>query len=840
LSKRPEYIGIFPVRPANPKHNLTTYARPLIASALIAGGLGQLALPVLAQTAVPAAANTVISNTAAASYEDEAGAKIETASNTVTIKVAKVAGIYVKDVNFTKENGSTVFQRSDVIYANFDVKNTGNDGVKFKVPKLASVVGAADFGQVEYLAADGITWTPVTDANGTNSQTIAVDGILKVRVKLTVKSTAADLSDIVVTLGQTKTPGAINLKRGEGVGEDIDDNDINTFDVQTADGTTVKVDGDAANGIREASAQQKVQVNAPKQAVPSIVLTSETPVVVAGTNKDDVNYNIAVTVAKTDVNGADNADLAPTVIKLNTDPAVPTTLTTGTNTPRVIVALPLAPNTTLKATPTPPSADWKVVYAVATGDVGVVVWSTTPPALGDVKQVGFIYAPTGSTATTGVSLPASTTPYTGFIVPVTTTGVGTVAATASVYGTTPKADGTPDPTKPVKADEGDLFTTTRLATPSPIYNGPVANPEARGPGGDQNTDFTNKSVTIPIGDAKRTDGTTLDITAAETSVRFNNSVLNTNPGAADIYLLPTVPANATDLPNGSKVVITNTDGSDSREYMYVITGVVGAYTTTSTSAPIKLSVGADKAAGYKVDLTLPAGIKQLTGYQVPITAFTGGTITGGMVVLPVAAAATTGPNATAETFAPTAKNITIDRAYTGFIDLVKEVRVLDSIAQQNDPDNGALTYYKGTVDAVKAVPGKFIQYRIRAVNISTPADASATDSQLLNAKNLQIVEDGNIAGGNNWATTTTHESTTAKTVNVVSGSPVASTITRDGGKSDSQLDINVYTVKLTDTIAPGASAAPAFVFIRKVTAPDGKLGTTLTAPTATTTTTTTN
>lgn len=820
------------MRPATPRHNLTSYARPLIASALIAGGLGQLALPVLAQTAAPA--NTTISNTAAATYEDEAGATVNTASNTVTIVVAKVAGIYVKDVNFTNETaGKTTFQRNDVIFANFDVKNTGNDGVQFKVPKLANVLGTADFQEVQYF--DG-TWKTVADAAGTNSQPIAVDGILQVRVKLKIKSNAADLSDIVVTLGQTKTPGAINLKRGEGVGEDINDNDINTVDVTTAAAPTVLVGGNAANGVREASAQQTIKVNAPKQAVPSIVLTSENITPVGTTNKDNVDYKIAVTVAKLDANGADNADLAPTVIKLNTDPLAPTT---APNTPRVIVALPLAPNTTLSAAPTAPSADWKVVYATTIGDVGTVVWSTTPPAFGTVKQVGFIYEPTGTTATVGVSLPAKTDAYIGFIVPVTTTGVGTVATIASVYGTTPNPDGTPDTTKPVKADESDLFTTTRIAVASPIFNGPVANAEAKGPGGDNNTDFTNKSVSISLADAKRTDGVILDKTAAETTVQFNNSVKNTNSGTVDIYLLPTVPATPGDLPTGTIVKITNADGSQERTYTYTITAGVGAYSTTSTSAPIKLSVAADAVAGYKVDVTLPATIDQLKGYPVPITAFTGGTITPGMVVLPVAAAATTGANPTPEKFAPTAQNITIDRAYTGFIDLIKEVRVLDSVAEQDLPNNGAFTYLKGDVTSVKAIPGKFIQYRIRAVNISTPADTSATDSQFLRAKNLQIVEDGN-ANGNTWAPTTTHESNTAKTVRVVDGSAVTSTIVYDNNKSDSQTDINVYTVKLTDTIAPGANAAPSFVFIRKVTAPDGKLGTTPTAPTATTTTTTTN
>jgi hypothetical protein len=133
----------------------------------------------------------------------------------------------------------------------------------------------------------------------------------------------------------------------------------------------------------------------------------------------------------------------------------------------------------------------------------------------------------------------------------------------------------------------------------------------------------------------------------------------------------------------------------------------------------------------------------------------------------------------------------------------------------------------GNVSSVKAVPGKFIQYRIRAVNISTPTptDAFAKDNQVLNAGNLQIVENGN-NGSNTWATQTTHESTTAKTL--LGTTPVTSTITYDAGKSDSALDINTYTVKFTDQIAPGDTAAPAFVFVRKVNAPALKGGTVIT------------
>ncbi len=580
------------MRPVKANHNIIAYARPFISTALIAGGLLQLAAPVLAQT-VPVAGSD-ISNTATASYEDDQGTPAQTVSNTVTVKVAKVAGIVVKQVNFTNEATPNVFKRNETIYANFKVTNTGNDGVKFNVPKQATVTGSADSAvtETQYKNSSG-AWISVTANAGAQSQTIAPDTFLEVRVKLKISSTAIDNSYIKVKLGNTNSTGAINRPRGLD-GELINDSeDIYTVDVTTAalasgGNAEVKLGGVAANGVREASDEQQVQVNADKLAAPSITLAHGTPVPVGTTNADTIPFNVSVNVAPTDVNGSPNADLAPTTIKLGTGAAP----ASGTDTPRVIVAVPIPTGSTY-ASVTPPT-DWTVVYTSTeyntttpgggTGAVGTAIWSTTVPTAG-VKQVAFIYTPTGAPAT-GAPLPANATPYTGFTVNVTTTGLGTVNAIASVYGTTPKADGTPDDTKPAKADGNDTVTTTRAAIASNIYNGTSANAQAKGPGEDDNTDFTNQSMTIALADAVRDSSGVLNKTTVTSSVTFQNTVKNTNSGTTDVYLLPTPPATAGDLPTNTEVTIKNSSGLESRTYKYNGTAFTYLSSTTATTTPL--------------------------------------------------------------------------------------------------------------------------------------------------------------------------------------------------------------------------------------------------------------
>jgi hypothetical protein len=776
---------------------------------MIAGGMFQLAEPTYA--ASPAAGSD-ITNTATASYEDPnaPGSAINTVSNTVTVKVAKVAGILVTEVGFTQPNATDAFKPNETVYSNFNVTNTGNDGVQFKVPNLATVGGNAQFTRVEYF--NGTAWVPATAPGGTDSQIIAAGGVLQVRVVLIINGNANAGNPIVTTLGNTSTAGLINVARGVG-SETVDPKDIYTVDVLSPT-TNVVLGGTAANGTREASAQQTINVNATRQAFASVDLTHTTPVPVGATNTDNITYNIAVTVPTVDPNGTGKlaTDLAPTTIKL----ATTADAITGADTPRVLISQTLPNGETLVTgnLPTAPTG-WTPVYATTLDSPGTpTVWSTVPPTnLATVKQVGFIYEPTGA-PTTGAVLPATITPYTGFAVPVITADLGTYITTATIAGTTTTAAGVADLTKPVTVTpDSDTLTTVRGATISTIYNGPENKPQATGPNNNNNLDFTNKSTTISVADAVRdaVTGVLKPTSAPSPVVTFNNTVANSTNVAGNVYVLPAPPAIATALPNGTIVTIKNINGTDTRTYTYNN----GAFTTTNTALPpLTLPIAGNGTVSYAVDVTLPAGVAQLTGYPVPVTAFTSATAPANGDTTPPSGALA---------------NTTIDRVYTGYIDLIKEARLLDVITEQGI-DDVTKPYVKGTAaNALQAVPGKFIQYRIRAYNVSEDLAGGSVDSKLLDAGTVKMVEDGT-AAPNNWASTTTHAPDSAKTfLDTTLLSP--STITFDQGtKLNSQPAVSRYDVNLgTTVIAPTQTGS--FEFVRQVNVPAQTPGT----PTTTTT-----
>lgn len=784
------------------------YSRSLVATLLMSGGLLNSIAPAFAQTVPLPAANSEISNTATATYTDPAdntNTPISTISNTVSVTVAKIAGIVVKEVGFTQPNALDAFKPGETIFSNFEVTNTGNDGVQFKIPKLADVSTNVTFTKVQYNAGTVAVpvWTDVTDVAGTNSPTIAVGGKLQVRIVATINANAVAGNAIVTTLGNTSAAGLPNVERGVGT-ESIDGRDVYTVDVLTAGGS-VALGGTAKNGIRESSATQQVNVNAIKQAFASVTVTNDAPTPNATTplTKDDVKYNFSVLVPSTNPtgNGAQTTDLAPTAIKLATNAGA----TTPADVNRVIVSDPLTTGTVLKSVPVAPTG-WTPVYAITSPDpANPTVWSTVAPTdLTTVKQVGFIYEPGTATApasipaTVGTSLPKTDTPYTGFSVTVITPQLGTQAPNVvSVTGTTPKADGTPDLTKPVAVTGTDTVTTSRAPVISSLYNGPVTKPLATGPGNSIETDFTNKSMALVAADAVRDAAGNLIPTVTSSVVTFNNTVANNTNVAGDVYLLPTAPATAGDLPNGTIVKIKNINGIDTRSYTYN-NGVFTPITAEAGLVPLKLAIGANGLVSYSVDVKLPAGQAQLKGYPVPITAFAGATAPTTAMGIPTDAV----------------KNVTIDRVYTGYIDLIKEARLLDAISDEN---NTTIQYVSGAAaKTLQALPGKFIQYRIRAKNIVDPA-AGSVDSPALSATNVKVKEDG-LALPNTWGNTTSHAPDSAKTFLGTSLLPAGTITYSGGGTTNTEATVSIYDANLgAAVIAPGQEGS--FTFVRKVNKP---------------------
>lgn len=84
-------------------------------------------------------------------------------------------------------------------------------------------------------------------------------------------------------------------------------------------------------------------------------------------------------------------------------------------------------------------------------------------------------------------------------------------------------------------------------------------PDATGPSGGTDDDFTNKSSLVPAGTAP---GSLLD----PQSVGFTNTVKNSGTDPGVLKLEPTPPTVPGDLPNGTKVTITY--NSQSAVYTY--------------------------------------------------------------------------------------------------------------------------------------------------------------------------------------------------------------------------------------------------------------------------------
>jgi hypothetical protein len=812
------------VRPAT-KNITIAYLRPFLATALIAGGLTNLAAPIYAAGTT---AGTDISNTATASYEDPnaPGVPSYTLSNTVKVSVEKIAGIVVTGDNFADVTNAGKYLPGDIVNFDFKITNTGNSAVKFTIPGQATVSTAGDVQEVQWLApgadpAVAANWKPIANGQVTDPSTmpvVPVDGFMKARVIVKIRSGAnapASGADLTVMLGKTNAvPTAANPSIPN-VQQTAAPETPSTLDVYTADITNdpaVAAVGPAINSIRESAAFQTVKVSTVSKAFADINMTGSNPVpdptAPTDVTKNKITYDITVKVNPNAPTtgpdaGKNPSDLGAAPILLDTGNGVPSSVN------RVLISDPL-PAGTVPTTLTAPTG-WTPVYSVSPLNTPTdqIVWKTgVPPVDGTVKFVGFV-------TNDDKPLPMSNTPYSGFQVVVQTTGASTTQPTsysnsADVYGTTPLTGGVADPANPVHDQTGTaapdsptggtpVVTSTSPFVPINVFNGPVNQPEAYGVNGTQDTDFTNKSAEIKITDATVTDPVTGALTPLATPqpVAFSNTVENKGTTVTDIYLLPTVPAIASDLPSGTVVKLTA--NGDSRTYTYTVTAGVGSYAPLAVdAAKLPLVVPAVAANGgkasYGVAVTLPPSTPQLQGYSAPITAFADTTAP--------AAGATTVP-----TTATVSKNTTIDNVYTGYINLKKDARILDSTADASATET-AKPFSTGTLTA-KPKPGQFIQYRIKYNNIT---NGGGTNNGLLNAGKLNIVEDGTVAP-NSWAAVTTHSAGSA--IDSKGGKIIF--FGGNGGNDNTDPSVSKYVVDMNATnvvVGPGESGN--FTFLRQV------------------------
>jgi hypothetical protein len=717
------------------RHKLI-YTAGLIASSLIYSISPALSAPILS-----------IDNQATASYEDPSNPpqttdindprRINTVSNLIKIKIDEVAGITVKQKGITDDKDVNIsnIKSGDTVYFRFDITNIGNDGTKVFVPNEAGLNGAGKVQRLQYF--DSLNgWQDIVDG-GITSGNIPRDNVLKVRVPVKVNDGAS--GDLSVSLGKTLAiPNSQNIE--------IVNANINSLKItdrvftidndNTVDGEIVGVPG---NGTREAMDTQTIMIGKQPQAFATIQTTANDYVIA----DRSITYNLSVKVENTVPTQAGNvvpADLVGTVIP-------------GLKEPGILIsdAIPVG---TKFASAIAPSGGWIPVYQYgtaigATDRADTSTWTTTPPDANTndtLRRVGFILPngriPKGNTVD-GFQLKLTV------IDPFITTQVSNIA---QLFGNSPAnpndiTDKTPNPNLPVVDESGDLnpndfnadgtpgptdptgkpsvrpgfgdptisigkFTTTPISIGS-IVNGTKSVPDAKGVGNDNNQDFTNKSIITPVEAGLKFNPATIG---------FTNTVKNQTGVVLDIKIIPTVKAGET-LPDGTIVTL--------RDPKKLIPDVVftvegGKFVAKDPANPTFIipQVASQQSVDYITGIDLPEGTDALKGYPVELVAFVD-------------------RNNDNLVGTDELNNKTTDRAYTGFITVLKESRVLDV------DDKTVISDFSADSKSKLAKPGQYIEYRLTFKNIS-PIIPDGSGSKGLSATNFTIIEDG-YTSPNNWA-----------------------------------------------------------------------------------------
>jgi hypothetical protein len=844
-----------------PKHrnNKGNASRTLVLAALMTSGMLQPLLPAFAAGTAPGD----ISNTATATYTDGNPANVFNAtSNTVKVTVAEVAGLEVKPAGIKDIDGGAV-QAGDTLNFDFQVTNIGNSPTDIAIPSLANITAdhfnptALTYAVVNPDGSIG-TFAPVP---ATGIPNVAADQSYIVRVAGTVPLSGLSAgADIRVTLGDTLPND--NSPATQNQPDNTDTalaNEVRTVNV----GTDTPI-----NLAREASATQFIDFATQVKPLALATLKKDVDTVTANgaANTDDqITYALNLTVENTSPSGAFSPEqLAATDITLNSSSAkkilVSDIIPSGTVFDPSIP--PVAPSgwTVVYSTNDPTTT----VPVVASGGLAAANWTTAQPAVNLIKRIGYIY-----NATT--PLPANGTAIPGFKFTVVTSNVPTQGASvynvAQVFGQTYDDPTNPvNPTTEVVYDEsgdnnpnnfnddqtppdstGSNFNpATDTGVPNPgtngidpggntglgpngeltkvnigsvaaaiedIFNGPIGQPGATGPT-DANDDFTNVSTAVPAGTQGAFD---------PASVTINHTVQNpaTNTvSLSNVTIEPISPTQAekadsngtlgkfgsnANIPNGTTVTITYL----TQTAVYTYDSIKGIFVIATGTQPVNvgnLAPGSTVDYAVTIDLPLDAALtKPLSNIPIPILAFSDDD--------PVASP---GYNDTLNVIAGnTAKtpelnnNVTNDKVYLGFMELVKEARILDAAGVVKENWNKTL--------GQKALPGDVIEYRIQYKNISTPAQGSG--SVVLNAGSFKVLEDGGAAAvgtapANNWAASTSHQPTTQfdrGTVEYFSGVNSANSL----GTNDPAANAQVGTYRNdVGNVAPGAAGE--FIFRRQV------------------------
>ncbi len=372
----------------------------------------------------------------------------------------------------------------------------------------------------------------------------------------------------------------------------------------------------------------------------------------------------------------------------------------------------------------------------------------------------------------------------------------TAPATAPNGIADPVADGT-DSNTPGNNNTGtgaggedNVFT---INPPGSILNGPQGSADAIGPNGN-NTDFVNKSANVPTGIAPT------NAIGVTSTVTFVNTVQNPSTNTAQLdnvtlepitaalaasasglassnFVLPST-SNGAPLIEGTTVTIafpvgiTPTSGTGNTA-TYELLG--GAFSLLSSSTngvadpaaaikPVRInSLDIGIAQSYNVTVVLPDTAIVTTAYSVPIVAYVDSNTSNTIA----------GVNGFKSTNSDAPFNIKIDRVYTGYLELLKQSRVVQGSGPAVVGAGTGTAADQGVFsDTPKTpAPGNILEYLLTYENISTPASGSS--NVVLNANNIVITEDG-AASPNNWATTTFNVPNSATVVLNAAGGAVSS------------------------------------------------------------------
>ncbi|MBV6627889.1 MAG: hypothetical protein KI793_34030 [Rivularia sp. (in: Bacteria)] len=726
--------------------------------------------------------------------------------------------------------------------------------------------GTAD-GPVEISYDGGTTWETVA-TGGTTTNSIQPDESVLVRVAVEVQPGAQSGETIAVKLGQT--PGD-----EQNIPRDSDGGDV--FTVDNADGSEPgEVDGEPSNGVREASATLEATVDSDLKTYTLAkvlkVRSDHTPAGAPGPSEDTVTYDLSLEVENSDPtgNGISPAPLEGTPIDIGGTVSdqilVSDAIPQGTTLSSVVVPPGWqAVTTTNGLTTRAHEATWQILADPTTippnvTRIGFVRTSSIAPGqtIGGFKVTVQVNTTTDDSITvanvaqlfgespnnipvydeSGDDNPSNYnddgTPLAG----TDTTGGpndtpdgipdvqpdgdndgnpdffdDNLIDTGSVNPNDTDGDGTPDAneapgeneidTQNNNSGDGDkgeanVFTITEQGDVS-VLNGPKDAADAVAEN-DNNKDFTNQSSLVPAGTAP---GTGVD----PDGVSFTNTVQNTGQAPADIVLEPIAPETATDLPNGTTVTVTYQSQQATYTYDPTANGGAGGFTINAGQTPVKIpQVAANGTDNYGVEVNLPPGTALSTdtdverGYPVPMRAFVDNN-------------GDESPDN--DSNGNPAQNVTIDRVYVGYLQMVKETRVLKDEGPDVLGNDGTFS-----TDPKKPAPGNVLEYRITYENISEPQ--SGTGNIILNASDIRITEDGtDTTLGNNWAVDndSNGEIDTSNVVGSASDSGGANVIfTPNGDQSGTTqaADVTRYVVEVGDDVAP--QEVRTFTFQRKINA----------------------